>query len=77
MTTLNGKAHKQRVHRDHMNHDSLSLSIIHTMSCPVELPKDDERPSKADALLDPSTFVFPPPLTTTTVTVEFCDRVRV
>ncbi|KIM45798.1 hypothetical protein M413DRAFT_64762 [Hebeloma cylindrosporum] len=27
-------------------------------------------------LLDPSTFVFPAPLTSTTVTIEFCDRCR-
>ncbi|KAF9485370.1 hypothetical protein BDN70DRAFT_848198 [Pholiota conissans] len=29
-----------------------------------------------NSLLDPSTFVFPKPLNSTTVTIEFCDRVR-
>lgn len=27
-------------------------------------------------LMDPSTFAFPQPLASTTVTIEFCDRVR-
>ena len=46
------------------------------MSCLVKLPKDDGKPPKLDASLDPYTFVFPPPLTTATITIEFCDRVR-
>ncbi|PFH52673.1 hypothetical protein AMATHDRAFT_139600 [Amanita thiersii Skay4041] len=32
-------------------------------------------PTQYDPKTDPSTFVFPEPLGTTTVTIEFCDRV--
>jgi hypothetical protein len=28
-------------------------------------------------VIDPSTFVFPEPLISTTITIEFCDRVRI
>ncbi|KAF8164926.1 Rdx family-domain-containing protein [Crassisporium funariophilum] len=35
-----------------------------------------EQDEKANQLLDPSTFVFPEPLISTTVTIEFCDRCR-
>ncbi|KAF8204962.1 Rdx family-domain-containing protein [Pholiota molesta] len=31
---------------------------------------------QSNSLLDPSTFVFPKPLSSTTVTIEFCDRCR-
>ncbi|KAF8803874.1 hypothetical protein BYT27DRAFT_7195214 [Phlegmacium glaucopus] len=30
----------------------------------------------ATKLIDPSTFVFPQPLISTTITIEFCDRCR-
>ncbi|TEB35446.1 hypothetical protein FA13DRAFT_1811155 [Coprinellus micaceus] len=48
------------------------------MSCPIGAPEN--APSDAALVaqnpLDPSTFVFPQPLATTTITIEFCDRCR-
>jgi|SRR6188768_4132628 len=47
--------------------------VYNTMSCPVEEINDTG--VQLNPLLDPSTFVFPPPLSSTTVVIEFCDRV--
>ncbi|KAK1227428.1 hypothetical protein PQX77_009575 [Marasmius sp. AFHP31] len=45
------------------------------MSQPTEATENAPNAAQ-DALLDPSTFVFPKPLETTTITIEFCDRCR-
>ncbi|KAF9268267.1 hypothetical protein L218DRAFT_954629 [Marasmius fiardii PR-910] len=32
--------------------------------------------AQAQNVLDPTTFIFPPPLESNTITIEFCDRCR-
>ncbi|PPQ99909.1 hypothetical protein CVT24_009590 [Panaeolus cyanescens] len=44
------------------------------MSCALEEPTTQVEVK--DPLLDPSTFIPPTPLSSTTVTIEFCDRCR-
>lgn len=49
------------------------------MSCPIDADAPEYAPSDTSTVqnpMDPSTFVFPQPLTTTSVIIEFCDRVR-
>lgn len=46
-------------------------TVLHKMSCPT-----DETKPKVDTLLDTSTFAPLDPLSLTTITIEFCDRVR-
>ena len=38
--------------------------------------QDNALAANLKLLVDQSTFVFPEPLISTTITIEFCDRVR-
>ncbi|KAF6762768.1 Rdx family-domain-containing protein [Ephemerocybe angulata] len=46
------------------------------MSCPIDAPENAPASAAVHNPLDPATFVFPKPLSSTTVTIEFCDRCR-
>jgi hypothetical protein len=69
---------KQRVNTNIGDWSRFLPSASATMSCPIGAPEN--APSDAALVaqnpLDPSTFVFPQPPATTTITIEFCDRVR-
>lgn len=58
----------------------MSLPIHDQNDCqtcpPAELAEKTTPEGRSDPL-DPSTFICPTPLSTTTVTIEFCDRVSI